>query len=272
MVDAQAPGAARLVRRMAGIPASGDGWQDRLLDRLARLHLLIEGYKRIDALPLGTQADLRTLVGFPTKKEDLLLTQPGVKDRWLVLGCAEEEEDNLRQLRTWLRGLDTGRDAVVFAYAYGNAPLDRSLTPGMAFETEAVFYPGAAPLRAELRERKAAERPAAYPGYGSIAQARAAASAAWSANPWIEQFPMPLSAVVPVRDADGDGWLLRDEAGHALPVSPRFAFGWAYSAISGGRPIPVFGEWDGHTLMPLDIWRPAGSPGLEAAAESAKSA
>src|SRR5512134_13753 len=44
LVDAQAPGLARRVRELATIPASGPGWQERLLDRLSCLHLLIEGY------------------------------------------------------------------------------------------------------------------------------------------------------------------------------------------------------------------------------------
>ncbi|NJN15428.1 MAG: hypothetical protein HC822_03610 [Oscillochloris sp.] len=36
MIDAQAPGVARLLRAAAADTASGDGWQHRLLDRLAR--------------------------------------------------------------------------------------------------------------------------------------------------------------------------------------------------------------------------------------------
>ncbi len=51
LVDAQAPGLARLVRELAGIPASSEGWPERLLERLGRLHLVVEGYKRLDSLP-----------------------------------------------------------------------------------------------------------------------------------------------------------------------------------------------------------------------------
>jgi SWIM zinc finger len=51
LVDAQAPGVARLVREMAGVPASGEGWEARLLERLGKLYLLIEGFKRIVELP-----------------------------------------------------------------------------------------------------------------------------------------------------------------------------------------------------------------------------
>ena len=43
LVDA-CPGVARLVREMAGVPASGEGWEGRLLERLGRLYLLMEGF------------------------------------------------------------------------------------------------------------------------------------------------------------------------------------------------------------------------------------
>jgi hypothetical protein len=51
LVDAQAPGLARQVRELAGVCTTGDGWQDRLLERVGRLHLLVEGYRRLDSLP-----------------------------------------------------------------------------------------------------------------------------------------------------------------------------------------------------------------------------
>ena len=44
---------------MPQLAASGEGWQPRLLERLARLHLLIEAYQRLDTLPHETQADIR---------------------------------------------------------------------------------------------------------------------------------------------------------------------------------------------------------------------
>jgi hypothetical protein len=83
LVDAQAPGAARLVRQLATIPASGDGWPERLLDRMARLHLLLEGYSRIDSLPPDLAADVRTGLGWTTAQETLLeLEACATSGRW----------------------------------------------------------------------------------------------------------------------------------------------------------------------------------------------
>ena len=68
LIDAQAPGVARLLQQMAFLPHSGDKWQERLLERLSRLHLLLESYKRIETLPVGLQANGRPLHGVCCKK------------------------------------------------------------------------------------------------------------------------------------------------------------------------------------------------------------
>src|SRR5499426_7619 len=72
LVDAQAPGVARLVREMTGVTASGEGWEGRLLERLSRLYLLIEGFKRGAELPEAVRTDIRSLIGWTQNQEDLL--------------------------------------------------------------------------------------------------------------------------------------------------------------------------------------------------------
>ncbi len=109
LVDAQAPGAARLVRSLAGA-----GGTERLLERLGRLHLLTEGYKHLDTLPAETQADVRAALGFTIKEEEVL-AGPSVRDRWLVVGQSVEEEDRLRVQRTWLHGSESRRDSAGLA-------------------------------------------------------------------------------------------------------------------------------------------------------------
>ena len=76
-----------------------------------------------------------------------------VSDEWLITGAADEENDRLLTRRTWLRGRDTGRDALVLSFAPPGRPLDSSLPPGHLLTAELAFYPGAAPLRALVVER-----------------------------------------------------------------------------------------------------------------------
>jgi hypothetical protein len=251
MVDAQAPGLARMVRDLAGVPSSGAGWQERLLERLARLFLLLEGYRRLDTLPPEEQADIRAAVGWALNQDELLATA-GIRDRWLVVGQHVEDEDHLRVLRTWLWGANSARPALALAFAAPGQPLDRSLAPGTALDAELVLAPGAYPLRALVKQRHGRPAPldqAPGDGIGAATQAYAAALAR---SPWIERFPLALAAVTPLRD--GERWLVRDAEGRALPLARRFARGWRLLALSGGRPLALFGEWDGQALLPLSAW------------------
>lgn len=249
LVDAQAPGAARLVRELGRIPATGEGWPERMLEALGRLRLLSEGFRRLDALPEPVREDVRAALGF-TRRQEEVLALGTVRDRWIVLGQRVDEEDRLRVQRTWLRGEATGRDALVLAFAAGGQPLDAALAPGSVVDAELAFAPGNRPLRAVLGERHGApDTPRSLAGYAGIGEATAAYAEALAAHPWLEQFPLPLAAVVPV--PDGGGWLVRDAAGDALPLAPSFDGGWELMALSGGRGLELFGEWDGDHLLPL---------------------
>jgi len=252
LVDAQAPGVARLIREMAGVPASGEGWEGRLLERLSRLYLQVEGFKRIAELPEATQADIRALIGW-TQNQDELLRLDGTRDRWLVLGQRVEEEDRLRVQRVWLWGERSGRAALVLHFAHGQQQLDASFVTGAAIEAELVFFPGAYPLRAIVKQRQGAPAPPErISGYAKIVDAHEAFTSAMAAYPWLEKFPMPLLNVTPLRR--GDEWFVRDAEGRALKIAPRFEFGWTMLALSGGRGIDVFGEWDGDHLWPLSAF------------------
>jgi hypothetical protein len=252
LVDAQAPGLARLVRDMTGICASGDGWQGRLLDQIARLNLAMEGYRRIDLLPEGTQADLRSVVGITQKQEEVLTGTP-VADNWLILGREIEEEFKLKTQRVWLWGQNSRRPALILSFAAPGSTLDTSLIPGVAIPGELVFYPGAYPLRAVISSRQpAVSLPQEIPGCASLVDATAEYAAALAANPWIERFPMVLTGVIP--HLEENQWQLYDASQRCLPLARNFMHGWTLLAISGGRPIGVFGEWNGECLLPLSAF------------------
>lgn len=248
MVDAQAPGLARQLREMASIPHSGAGWPERLLEQLGKMHLLVQGFQRLETLPPPTQADIRTSIGWEQKEE--FASALIVRDRWLILGQRVEEQDNLRTQRTWLQGQDTGKAALALNYAYGNQPLDTSLIPGTVIDAELGFFESAYPLRAIIKVRHASPTPLwAMPGEESIVTALSTYTKALACHPWIEQFPLSLQAIIPLRHHDG--WAVRNSAGYLLPITPRFEQGWQLLALSGGHPINVFGEWNGKDFLPL---------------------
>jgi SWIM zinc finger len=250
MIDAQAPGLARLLQMAASHSAFGAAGHERMLRQLARIHLLIEGYKRIDSLPPETQADLRTMIGF-TQNQDELLKQTGVQDRWFVLGQHVTEEDRLRLQATWLHGATTKRDALILQYAHASQPLDASWIVDTVVEAELVFFVSAYPLRTLVKERGAILSD--VPSFEmTIAQAMEAYAAAIARQPWLERFPVRLQNVVPFRRDDQCG--VRDAAQHVLPIASGYSNGWQLLALSGGHPVHLFGEWDGEVLWPLSVW------------------
>lgn len=250
LVDAQAPGLARLVRDMAGICVSGEGWQSRLMDQIARLYLAMEGYRRIESLPSGTQADLRSLAGINTKQEDVLANGETVRDEWLVMGREIEAETGLVSQRVWLRGLLSGRLALLLSFAAPGGTLDASILPGMVVPAELAFYPSAFPLRAVVRTRgPILPLPANLPGCGSFSEAAASYAAALAVYPWLERYPLALAGVTPGRR--DDQWVLVDADRRWIPLAKHFLHGWTLLAVSGGAPLWVFGEWNGERLLPL---------------------
>lgn len=248
MVDAQAPGVARLIRALGSTASSGEGWQDRALEQLGRIHLLLEGYGRLDTLPPDVQADIRSLIGW-TQNQDELAAQPGIPDTWCVLGQRIEQEDNLRVQRTWLQGSAGARPALVLQFAHGTAAFETNLLPGTQVRAELVFYPGAS-MRAVLKNQTGSVEPLAeMPGHATMAEAMSDYARALAGYPWLERFPFALRNVIPVRQ--GEGWVVSDSQGFCLPVARGFARAWELLAMSGGKPISLFGEWDGRCLLPL---------------------
>jgi len=267
LVDAQAPGAARLVRQMATIPATGEGWPDRLLDRIARLYLLVEAYGRVDALPPDLGADVRTQLGWTTTQEALLHVD-GVHDQWGVVGRRVTEEDRLRVQRTWLWGRETRRGALLLHFApittattgkHESSPIDPTFVPGTAFDGTVVFYPSAAPLRAIVKERSTTVPWMPGQGFASVSDGIAAAAEADSRTPWIESHPMLLREAIPTLTTPGR---IRDAIGRSVRISERFRDHWRLIAVSGGGAVSLFGEWDGDSLMPLTVWGESGAIAL----------
>jgi hypothetical protein len=147
--------------------------------------------------------------------------------------------------------LQTGRDALVLAFAAGTQVLDPGVPPGTVVDASLAFYPGAAPLRALIAERHGDPEPLErLPGHPSVDAVLAARAETLARQPWIDRFPAALAGVVPARD--GDEWLLADSDGGALALTRR-ADPWTLLAVSGGGPADVFGELEGDRLRPLSI-------------------
>ena len=240
LVDAKAPGAASMVRRLAAAAVSGS--PERLVTELGLLRLLVRGFARRAELPAEMAATVAARVGIPVGTEDVL-AQPPVADTWTVLGVRDEIDEQLSSRRAWLRGEATGRPALVLTFAGPGQPLGGDFVPGTAFEGELCFYPGAAPLRALVKGR-GGRVPARAVGT-DVAGALDAWAAALAGDPWTDRWPVLLEEVVPTRTH------LVDPAGEALPL---LGEPWDLVAAAGGRACRVFGEYGLSGVRVLTAW------------------
>lgn len=241
LVDAQAGGAARLVRQIPGLlsdPAA-------LLTHLGKLHLLCQAWTRRERLSEQEQADLRTAIGFPLSQAEVL-EQPGLGGDWLVAAQLTEQEDTLTTRRTWL--LNGERRALLLDFA----PLGRPLPPGpplgQTVQAEVCYAPSAMPQRAVLRGEWTVVSSGGdgLEGFETLDELLAEHARLLTLNPWLERsgpYILLGMRLVPTPD----GWRLLDREGQTLPMTSERAM--SLLAESGGHPLPMLlGEWDGETF------------------------
>jgi hypothetical protein len=260
LVDAQAPGLARRVRDLTSVANSGEAdWASKLLMALSKIHLIIQGYQRLDNLELGMAAEVRSQIGWTTSQDELMSlyhqgTATTQQDQWLVMGksVTEEAVSNLQTQRIWLWGQTSGKLGLILNFAPRHQPLDVSWLLGSLVPAELVFFPGSHSLRAIAVSRENTQQPQTINGAESIVVAIDYYQQALIQNPWLERFPL-LIKVTPVHH-DGQ-WSVQDSQGNCLPLELADLRGWQLLAMSGGQSIDLMGEWDGQVLRPLGLWR-----------------
>lgn len=260
LVDGQAPGLARRVRALPGLAAAaaqpGAPRPEAALGfGLGRLALLVRAARRLDALEPEQAAGVRAALGFPVTAEEMA-ARPDHTDDWAVLAHGVEEEDRLTARSVWLAGRTSGLLAQVLDYSTAGSPLPPAPAAGQDFTGALAFQPGDPPLRAVFREGRAG--PAAWtalPGASSVAAARDAFAAALARAPWTERWPVRLAGVRLGRLAAESGGAPAFGAGDgtgclALRADPRLP---SLLAVAAGRPVDLFGLYDGHGLAPLSL-------------------
>lgn len=259
LVDAQLPGAARLVREMADLPGSHTDWAETMLMKMARLNLLIQAYRKLDSLPEASKADVRSLLGWNVNQDELVFGAPGVSDDWLVLAQTldDDQKTGLRTQINWLWGKTTRKPAQIINFAFKSEALDTSLIPGLTLRGELVYFPGAYPLRAVFKNRQIIEPaflPSGYPDFSAFLDVYAATL---GLNPWLEIFPVILKDVVAekveIREKETN-WVICDTHHAVLPLSTHFSSPWELFSLSGSHPLTLFGLWDGFALLPMAAW------------------
>jgi hypothetical protein len=271
MVDAQAPGVAARLRALALVPDSAPDWHETLTAGLGEIHLLTRAWQHRADLPDDLVATVRAHLGFTVRAEDVLATA-GVTDTWAVVGLRDADEERVSVRRVWLRGLATGRPALVLFFAAGGQALTSNLYPGTTVRATLHFYPGRPAVRAAVGEREDHARPLdawpdgarpAWPAL-SIGQARRAWRDALAADPWIDVWPVGVRGTVrrgldgPFALADADDVAPGDDFGPAPPLPLIGDRCWHVAAHTGGEPCTLLGELGEDGLRPSALVTDAG--------------
>jgi hypothetical protein len=256
MNDAMATGVGGVLRDLSVVPLSGEGWPGRLLDGYAQVHLLVRAHERLDELPPGLAATVRSRIGYTTGRQEVL-AQPAVADRWLVTGVRDLPEATVPTRRIWLRGRSSGRPALLLAFAVNGAwsDPDVALLPlGSEIDADVHYYPGDPPQRALLGERRTGPTAGqGAPQPGDVEELLAQWADGLAADPWLTTWPALLSGTPVAPAADAGPWHLVDPAGTAVPLRHSESL-WTLLAVCGGNPVTVAGEWTPEGLTALTVW------------------
>ena len=173
MIDAQAPGLAERLRALASVPHSGAGWDGRLLEEYALLHLLAVAYRRQGELPPPLRETVRSRIGFSLRQADVLAGGQPVRDHWQVLARRDLEQDRFRARRTWLRGRKPAATRCCSASRRPASRSDDSLTVGTDADADLVStsapsrcarWCGQSTTTATAARRTADRSPGCWPG------------------------------------------------------------------------------------------------------------
>jgi hypothetical protein len=252
MIDAQAPGLALLVRKLAATDFSAENWQTDFIDQLSLIYTLTESYQRISTLPEPVQHDVRSWIGFGQSQEDLR-TREATRDLWIVLGRRTEYDQNVTAQRYWFYGVNTKRFALNIQYQVAGRTPVLTFAPGTAIDAEVVFYDSAFPYRVAVRTQHAVTpvpEVVACANWNAVLEQEAA----WAAQqPFQDEKPFIVHNIRPAKA--GNTWMLADEQAKGMKLKGIFERTLHLLAQSGGDASTLFVVGKENEYEPIGIWK-----------------
>ncbi len=268
LIDNQLSGLVPALRRLPDLAAQ----PEQLLAGLGELYLVLRACQNLPHLPADLRHEVLQQAGATLRRDDLLAAAALVEDQWQVLGWVAEREGEQYQVlssnrRTWLYGATNGRYAMLYDYAHGYGDLPPALPLASYQAGGLAYYPGRYQLRATPAQLTlgAVVPPAAAPMGQSIGQLLAGYAAAVGCTPWLRQYPVTLTGVLPALTALNRRTLHHPAENLTVPLlstrrdllKPDDEFDQQWYQLLGnsaGQPCTVFGEWDGQQLRLLRSW------------------
>lgn len=234
MIDAQAPGLAAMVSRLAEINYYTDSWKHELTSSLARIYLLSESYKNLETLTPEWQEEIKSLVGFTQSKEEVLAGET-VTDHWMVVYTESQRQEKLTVQYSWLYGRESKRFALVLQFILPGVFPEFSILPGCFVRADAVYYKGVDPVRIQLRQYENTDETFMPGAYAGVAEAMARYREAVTANPFTWQVPLLVDNALLV--IQHDSCFITDASLRAMPLEVSDAGKTKLFLLTGGKPF-----------------------------------
>lgn len=251
MVDAQATGLAGRLRGIQEIDYYAEEWKYELTDKLSKIYLVSEGYKNLEKLSPDWQAEIRTQIGYPQPKEEVLAYNP-IADRWMVLHKRSRKINELNTEMFWLYGMNTGRFALYLNFMTPGTLPEQNLLPGSIYEGELCFYQGVCGLRALFKSSALSAERCLPPFYTDLSSAFAKYRDTVRQNPLAEEVPVLVDNLKLV--VAGKRFWVRDATGRGIPVKINETMRIDILAITGGKPFAAFLLADAACWQLKTIW------------------
>ncbi len=141
--------AGALAERLRQIAALSETEQNRRIDELGYVQLLIDLWKKREQLTPAWRSELDAWIGLSGREEDVLTAGVRVEGQFFVLGAIEVEAERLRERRTWLWDQASSRSYLLLEFLFGTAR-GALLPAGTQLNGALALYSGRAQQRVVL--------------------------------------------------------------------------------------------------------------------------
>jgi uncharacterized Zn finger protein len=218
MVDRKISGLNRYIHTLASISTAQPNWQERVLDQLSTLHLLITTIKRHEELADDVKEEIALLLGWYKTKEELLAdtTQMPLDDSWIVLSTTYEESDRLTTRKVYLYGMESQKWAYLLDFSY-NGSFNELYLQGEIFKAKLLFYGNYQP-RALIKVRGAkVEQINSLTPMTTLQEAHTHFIAQQDAFIFLYEDLALVENLMIIKE--GEGYSLIDSQGYTMPLS-----------------------------------------------------
>lgn len=251
MVDAQASGLAGRLRSIQEMNFYTENWKNELTDKLSKLYLLTESYKNLEQLPDDWKMEIRSQIGYPQAKEEVLAEEP-IADRWIILHKKSRKINELNTETFWLYGTQSRRFAVYLNFITPGTLPEYNLLPGSTYNGELCFYPGVKTLRALFKSFTLSTESVSPSFHTDLSAASQEYREAIRQNPLAEEVPILVENIKLV--TAGNHFFVKDSNGKSLSVQMDEATRIDLLAITGGAPFDAFFLADAASWELKTIW------------------